>query len=82
MPMGLLTSKLGGLVPSEARNGNFQVPPTIVVSDTDSRFVVFAAETTFPFSTSDFISSNTGPLGGPNWCFLCYTFKIHWLSSS
>ncbi|XP_077961669.1 solute carrier family 12 member 3 isoform X2 [Gasterosteus aculeatus] len=33
--MGLLTSKLGGLVPSEARNGNFQVPPTIVVSDTD-----------------------------------------------
>nr|XP_040036852.1 solute carrier family 12 member 3-like isoform X1 [Gasterosteus aculeatus aculeatus] len=34
--MGLLTSKLGGLVPSEARNGNFQVPPTIVVSDTDS----------------------------------------------
>lgn len=42
--MGLLTSKLGGLVPSEARNGNFQVPPTIVVSDTDPRFVMFAAE--------------------------------------
>ncbi|XP_037335751.2 solute carrier family 12 member 3-like [Pungitius pungitius] len=33
--MGQLTSKLG-LVPSEVRNGNFQVPPTIVVSDNDS----------------------------------------------
>ncbi|XP_037336082.2 solute carrier family 12 member 3-like [Pungitius pungitius] len=34
--MGQLTSKLGGLVPSEPRNGNFQVPPTIVVPDMDS----------------------------------------------
>ncbi|KAL6118401.1 uncharacterized protein ACO6RY_03208 [Pungitius sinensis] len=32
--MGQLTSKLGGSVPSEPRNGNFQVP-TIVVPDMD-----------------------------------------------
>ncbi|KAK9524920.1 hypothetical protein VZT92_017278 [Zoarces viviparus] len=34
--MGQLTSKLNGLAPGEVRDGNLQLPPTIVVSDTDS----------------------------------------------
>ncbi|KAM6894254.1 solute carrier family 12 member 10, tandem duplicate 1 [Lycodopsis pacificus] len=34
--MGQFTSKRDGLAPGEVRDGNLQLPPTIVVSDTDS----------------------------------------------
>ncbi|XP_068584270.1 solute carrier family 12 member 3-like [Cebidichthys violaceus] len=34
--MGQLTSKRDGLAPDQVRDGNLQIPPTIVVSDTDS----------------------------------------------